>query len=91
MLKVLFLRIIIGATIIWTAQANKTTESNCREALEQELKKYVQLESWQILFQRHSKFIVKDNGDFFSERKRLKFNTIIHNVRINTNKQIEHF
>lgn len=85
MLKVLFLAIIIGATVIWTARA-KNSESECKEELEQELNKYLKSESWQQLFTRHLKFIVNQSNDIFSEKKLVKLKTIeiIHNVRINT-------
>lgn len=81
MFKKVFLAIILGVTI-WSTQANNTQETECREELELELQEYIKLDSWQQLFTRHFKFIVNENGDILSERKRLKFNTIIHNVRI---------
>lgn len=78
MIKTVFLAIIVGVTI-WSTQANN---SECREELERELQEYVKLDGWQKLFTRHFKFIVNENGEILSERKRLKFNTIIHNVCI---------
>jgi len=81
MFKSSFLVIIVGV-IIWSSQANDTKELECKEKLEQELREYVKLDGWQKLFTRHFKFIVNENGEVLSERKRLKFNTIIHNVRI---------
>ncbi|CAH1725564.1 unnamed protein product [Aphis gossypii] len=79
MFKSCFLVIIVGV-IIWSSQANDTKESECKEKLEQELREYVKLDGWQKLFTRHFKFIVNENGELLSERKRLKFNTIIHNA-----------
>lgn len=81
MIKTVFLAIIVGVTICST-QANNSKESECREELEQELHEYVKLDGWQKLFTKHFKFIVNENGEVLSERKRLKFNTIIHNVCI---------
>jgi len=81
MFKIAFLAIIVGVTI-WSTQANNTKELECRDEIEQELKEYVKLESWQTLFTRHFKFFVNENGQVLNERKRLKFNTIIHNVCI---------
>lgn len=81
MLKIIFLTTIVGTTI-WTSQANKTEENKRIEEIRQELYDYVTLDGWQQLFSRHFKFIVNDNGEVISERHRLKFNTIIHNVRI---------
>lgn len=81
MFKVFFLTTIIGVTI-WTTQANNTNESECRGEIERELSEYIKLESWQELFREHFKFVVNKNGEILSERNRLKFNTIIHNVRI---------
>lgn len=82
MLKVVFVTIIIGVTIR-TTTANYATESECREEIEHEIQEYVKLDSWQQLLRRHFKFIVNENAEVLSERKRLKFNTILHNVRIN--------
>lgn len=79
MFKTVFLAIIVGATV-WSTQANNSKESECIEELERELQAYVKLDGWQKLFTRHFKFIVNENGEVLSERKRLKFNTIIHNV-----------
>jgi len=79
MIKSIFLAIIVGVTI-WSTQANNSKESECREELEQELQEYVKLDGWQKLFTQHFKFIINENGEVLSERKRLKFNTIIHNV-----------
>jgi len=81
MFKTIFLAIIVGVTI-WSAQANNLKEIECKEKLEQELYDYVKLEGWQKLFTRHFKFIVNEYGEVLSERKLLKFNTIIHNVSI---------
>lgn len=81
MFKSGFVVIIVGV-IIWSSQANNAKESECKEELEQELREYVKLDGWQKLFTRHFKFIVNENSEVLSERKRLKFNTIIHNVRI---------
>jgi len=81
MIKTVFLAIIVGVTF-WSTQANNSNELKCREELEQELKEYVKLDGWQKLFTRHFKFIVNENGEVLSEKKRLKFNTIIHNVCI---------
>lgn len=79
MFKTVFLAIIVGATV-WSTQANNSKESECIEELERELQAYVKLDGWQKLFTRHFKFIVNENGEVLSERKRLKFNTIIHNA-----------
>lgn len=81
MIKTVLLAIIVGV-IFWSAQANNSKELKCREELEQELHEYVKLDGWQKLFTRHFKFIVNENGEVLSEKKRLKFNTIIHNVCI---------
>lgn len=82
MCKVVLLTIIVGVTI-WTTRADNTAkESECREEIERELQEYVKLESWQELFREHFKFIVTKNGEILSEKNRLKFSTIIHNVRI---------
>jgi len=81
MFKTVLLAIIVGVTI-WSTHANNSKEAECREELEQELYEYVKLEGWQKLFTRHFKFIVNEYGEVLSERKRLKFNTIIHNVCI---------
>lgn len=79
MLKTITTALILGLTI-WTIRAQ---DSECiRQELERELQEYVKLESWQQLFRRHTKLYVNSNGDLLSERKRLKFNTIIHNVCI---------
>lgn len=83
MFKVVFLTVIVGVTIIWTARANNyANESECKEDIEQELREYVKLDSWQQLFMHHFKFILNETGDITSGIKRLKFNTIIHNVCI---------
>ncbi|XP_060863169.1 uncharacterized protein LOC132939804 isoform X2 [Metopolophium dirhodum] len=79
MIKAVLIAIIVGVTI-WSTQANNSKESECREELEQELHEYVKLDGWQKLFTQHFKFIVNENGEVLSERKRLKFNTIIHNA-----------
>ncbi|XP_060841650.1 uncharacterized protein LOC132922251 [Rhopalosiphum padi] len=77
--KTVFLAIIIGV-IVCSTQASNTKESKCKEDIEEELREYVKLDGWQKLFTRHFKFIVNENGEVLSERKRLKFNTIIHNA-----------
>lgn len=83
MFKVVFLAVIVGVTIIRTAQAsNYANESECRENIEQELREYIKSYSWQQLLSQHFKFIVNEDGAIISKMKRLKFNTIIHNVRI---------
>lgn len=83
MFKVVFVTIIIGVTI-WTTKANyDKTEYECREEIEREIGEYVKLDSWQQLLRRHFKFIVNEDAKVLSERKRLKFNTILHNVCIN--------
>jgi len=83
-LRAVFVTIIVGATV-WTARADNSAaaaESQCREEIERELQEYAKLESWQKLFMRHFKFVVNGRGEILSERKRLKFSTITHNVRI---------
>ncbi|XP_025202411.1 uncharacterized protein LOC112599638 [Melanaphis sacchari] len=79
MFKPIFLATILGVTI-WSIQAISTKESECKEELEQEIREYVKFDGWQKIFSRHFKFIVNENGEVLSERKRLKFNTIIHNA-----------
>lgn len=82
MLKVLCLTIIVGVTLQVTRADDAAKESQCIEEILDELQGYVRSEVWQELFRRHYKFIVNENGEILSERKRLKFNTIIHNVRM---------
>lgn len=85
MFKAVFLTVIVGVTLIWTAQANNyANESECKKDIEDELREYVKLDSWQQLFMRHYKFVLNDAGDVINEFKRLKFNTIMHNVCTST-------
>lgn len=84
MLKVLCLTLLVGVTLRATRAdddaANK--ESQCIQEIKDELEGYIRSEVWQELFRRHYKFIVNENGKILSEKKRMKFNTIIHNVRM---------
>lgn len=84
MLKVLCLTLIVGVALRATRADDDAadTESKCIEEIKDELEGYIRSETWQELFRRHYKFIVDENGKILSERKRLKFNTIVHNVRL---------
>lgn len=92
MWRTVFAAALVGTTAVWTSTTTALAwDSECvTEQLERELQEYVKLESWQQLFSRHYKFFVDKNGDLFSEGKRLKFNTIIHNVSTSALLQTHH-